>query len=79
MWSDFGWHSALIGVWGLLFWGLVIGVIVFALQGRCCGGRRDSTADKTSDKTAMEILQERYARGEIDQVEFERKRRDLQD
>lgn len=80
MWGDFGWHSGWMGLWGLLFWGLVIGAIVFALQGRCCGGHRhDRAADRTPGKTALDILKERYARGEIDQAEFEQKRRDLQD
>jgi putative membrane protein len=53
--------------WGLLIAGLVLGVRWLAVQGH--PARRDE---------AFEILRQRYARGEIDQQEFETRKRDLQ-
>jgi putative membrane protein len=53
--------------WGLVIAGLVLGVRWLAGQGR--PDRRDE---------ALEILRQRYARGEIDKQEFETRKRDLQ-
>ena len=52
--------------WGLVIAGLVLGVRWLAGQGR--GTARDE---------ALEILRQRYARGEIDKQEFETRKRDL--
>lgn len=66
------------GAWGIVmmvmmlaFWGLVIAAVVLAVrwlvrQGESRGGDR-----------ALQILRERYARGEIDRQEFDARRRDL--
>lgn len=72
MWGgDFGWHSGWMGFGGFLFWGLVIAAIVFAMRGHRCGHRH------SSEKTALDILKERYARGEIGDEEFRQKRKEL--
>jgi putative membrane protein len=52
--------------WGLVIAGLVLGVRWLAGQGHA--GRRDE---------ALEILRQRYARGEIDKQEFDTRKRDL--
>jgi putative membrane protein len=52
--------------WGLVIWGIVVGIRWLVRQGR--DGRPDH---------ALEILRERYARGEIGKEEFEARRRDL--
>ncbi len=56
-----------------LFWIFLIAVIVWAVK--TVVGSGNSPTDK--GKSALDILQERYARGEIDQEEFEQKRKDL--
>lgn len=55
----------------LVFWGLVIAGLVLGvrwLAGQARGSGRDE---------ALEILRQRYARGEIDKQEFETRKRDL--
>ena len=78
MWGDagFGWG------WGMgfgmismvLFWVLIIlGIVVLV---RWVGGSSASSGTPAS-KTALDILNERYARGEIEKPEFEEKKRAL--
>lgn len=78
-WS-WGMHpmSWMWGAWGLgmmvmmlVFWGFVIGGIVLAIRWLAGQGER-SRSDR-----ALDILRERYARGEINKDEFEAKQRDL--
>lgn len=66
-----GWGFGML--WMALFWVGLILVIVWAVRqfsrdGPGAGGSRDR---------AVEILEERYARGEIDRDEFEERRRTL--
>ena len=66
-----GWFGALPVVGGALgMLGLVGGLLYWAL------GRGD--APSRSDDSAMETLQRRYARGEIDEEEFHRRRERLE-
>lgn len=75
----YGWNN-MMGGWGgfglgwvfmTIFWILIIlGVVALV---RYLGGHHN--ADK--DRTPLEILKERYAKGEIDKKEFEGKKKDL--
>ena len=57
-----------------LFWVLVIlGIVVLV---RRVGGSSASSGPPLP-KTALDILKERYARGEIDKQEFDKRKRDL--
>jgi len=66
------------GVWGLgmglmmlTFWILVIVTVVFLVRWLTAQGRA-SRAD-----AALDILRQRYARGEINREEFEARKQDL--
>ncbi|WP_303904570.1 SHOCT domain-containing protein [Thiohalomonas denitrificans] len=54
-----------------IFWILLILLVIWAV-GAFRGGEPRATR-----RTPLQILEERYARGEIDKEEFERKRDDL--
>ena len=56
-----------------LFWILLIIVIVWAVKA-AVGNSNNPSAEH---KSALDILKERYAKSEIDQDEFEQKRKDL--
>jgi len=78
MWGydGFGYGGFGMGIGMLLFWGLIIAVIV-VLVVRAFGGSSRGDAPRLPEKTALDILRERYAKGEIDKAEFEQKRNDL--
>lgn len=61
------------GLMMLVFWGVVIALIVLAV--RWFSQDRNDTGPKAD---AMDILRERFARGEIDEEEFERRRKTLE-
>jgi putative membrane protein len=77
---DWGWggHPMMWGAWGfgmmimmILFWGLVIVAVVLGIRWLAAQGK-ESRSD-----SALEILRQRYARGEINKEEFEAKKKDL--
>lgn len=63
------------GLMMVLFWGAIIALVVSLMRGR----GKDEVSDGASQRrpTAFEILQERYARGEIDQQEYQQHKHDL--
>jgi putative membrane protein len=76
---DWGWGHMLFGsLMMVLFWGGIILVIVLAV--RWLGGKSShGAAPPASRKGALDILEERFARGEIDKEEFEERKRLLSD
>ena len=74
-WNGFGgWGMGLGFIFMLLFWGLVILGVVALIRWLLT---QSSPNRSSCDKTPWEIVQERYARGEIDREEYEQKKRDL--
>lgn len=60
---------------GMLFWVVIIvGIVALAIW--LWGNPRDTS--KTGSKDALEILKERYARGEIDKDAYLERKRELE-
>ena len=70
MMGCWGWGWGMGGGWLLmvLFWGLVLVGLVWLIR---------SLSSQSRGKTALEILQERYARGDIQKEEYEQRKRDI--
>ncbi|MBK6980218.1 MAG: SHOCT domain-containing protein [Betaproteobacteria bacterium] len=75
MWGLGGFDGGGMGIGMLLFWGLFIAVIVVSIRGfGDWSGKNDS---RPQERKPIDILRERYARGEIGKDEFEERRREL--
>jgi len=81
------WHRGPMGGWGMGWFGggfmiifliIIIVGIIFFIKWLSQNSRRESLFRLGSSSTgALDILKERYARGEIDRKEFEDKKKDL--
>ena len=73
--GGFGW------IFMVVFWGLIIWAVVALVRGgfrnsHMCGHNYSDGA-RGKEKSPLEILKERYAKGEVDKKEFEEKKKDL--
>ena len=83
------WHMGpgMMGYWGMgwfggifmiVFWILILVGLVFVIRWLVQATGKGAHSAQSGSR-AMDILKERYARGEIDREEFEQRRRDLRD
>lgn len=59
----------------IAFWSLVIWGVITLIKGGI--GNSQSYKNDIREKSALDILKERYAKGEIDKDEFDEKKKDL--
>lgn len=71
-----GWGGGLMAVMMLVFWAAFILFLVWLA--REIGGRNHSDEAGRRARSAIDILKERYAKGEINKEEFEGKKKDLE-
>ena len=76
MWHGWGWGPMLFGgLMMVLFWAAVITLVVLLV--RWLAGPGTTREQRPYKSSAIEILEERFARGEIGREEFEDRRRVL--
>lgn len=75
MMSGYGMTGGFGGVFMILFWVLiVVGIIALVKWMSASSG---AARQSSGDGKALDILKERYARGDIDEQEFQKRKRDL--
>jgi len=67
--DGWGYGSAFMIIFWILIVALVITLIWFLVQ--------KGSSDNTSGESALDILKKRYSRGEIDEEEYQRKKKQL--
>lgn len=76
--TGFGW--GLVGMVGMLaFWVIVVGLIVYAVRGFGQTGPAPAPPRRATGDRALALLRERFARGEIDEEEYQQRQRALAD
>jgi putative membrane protein len=75
MWE---WHGAGMGggfMW--IFWLLIIFVIILLVKASSGNSASNEKRANEQRETPLDILEKRYARGEIDEEEFQRRKKQL--
>ncbi|MFW6080758.1 MAG: SHOCT domain-containing protein [Desulfosalsimonas sp.] len=73
-WGIMGWFG---GIFMLVVWVLVIVGLIFLIKWLVQATKTGPGSSGSDSSGALNILRERYARGEIDKAEFEEKKKDL--
>lgn len=81
--GGFGIFAVVAMLVGLIFWGLVIVALVLGVRWLIRQNSQDRYAGPppagSTGEDPLDVLRHRYARGEIDEEEYERRRKTLND
>jgi putative membrane protein len=75
MHDGWGWWMVFGGIWMLLFWIAIIGLVVWGV--RSLMGHKESRTGTPEKRDPLDIAKERYAKGEISKEQFEQIKKDL--
>jgi putative membrane protein len=78
-WGMMPWYGMVFGPIMMIIWLVIVIVIAAAVIRWLQGGTIGPLPSLSGRKRALEILEERFAKGEIDKDEFEEKKRLLSD
>jgi len=74
-----GWGGGWLGwIMMILFWVLIVAGVVALVKWLVTSSRSSEVGRPSGGSSALDILKERYARGEITKDEFQQMRKDLQ-
>jgi len=84
-WQSGGWWMMGPGMMGgfgamglmSIVWVVVLGLIIWAVVVSARGSWRSGGAGSAAEPSALEVLNQRYARGEISKEEYAEKKRDI--
>lgn len=77
MWGYYSsWGGSLIMILSMVVWVALLAALI-VLVVRRLGPQSSARMDSTQPRSAIEILEQRYARGEIDETTFKRMRDEL--
>lgn len=77
-WGGYGWLGMMFGgLMMLVFWGGLIVLGFLAIRALARSGSAQPGSPASGGNRALDILKERYARGEITKEQYEQMRQDL--
>jgi len=74
-WGVMPWYGMIFGPIIMIIWLVILAILVAAAVRWFQGGTMGSLPSLSGRKRALEILEERLAKGEIDKDEFQEKKR----
>lgn len=77
LWWHLSWasHTIFGGLMMIAFWGGIVGLIVLLARRLGGAGAASTALSPASRSTPLEVLQERFAKGEIERQEYEERRK----